>query len=400
MQGDVALETVNAFVTTFFTELANDGVIDRAMGMARYAVTARDDWWAPVLFTRLRTGEMWYRSGFAAPEDAFTLWPTISNAIRDRKCIPILGPALLERLIGTRRDLAVELARTYGLPIPVGERDLLSFVAQYRAVEQDPATVRRELLSLLVEQVRRRFGDELPAALTNPPDPNAAPDDLIALLHQALAHAAKQEKDDEPHTLLAKLPFKLFITTNPDHVLEDALSKNRKNPPVVESNSWSLEPNQGASIFDTDQNYDPSIDRPYVYHFFGRAELEDSVAITQDQFLDSLISASRIKAVPDKVRSALVRNSLLFLGFRHDDWAFRTLFRFITKLEGALQLRSHKHVAVQLDPEDQPFDDPRIAQRYLSNYLGREQIKLYMGRVDEFIRLLSEQVHQPIQPGQ
>lgn len=395
MQGDVSLETVNAFVAEFFDQLANDGVIDRAMSMARSAVGARADWWAPVLLTRLRTGELWYRSGFAAPEAGFTLWPALRDAIRERKCTPILGPALLERLIGPRRDLAVELAQRYNLPTPLGERDLLAFIAQYRAVEQSPESVRRDLLFLLVEQVRRRFGDQLPPALSTPPDPNAQPEVLVALVRDALVFAASQEKDDEPHALLARLPFPLFVTANPDSVLEDALTNYRKEPPVVESNSWSLERNQGASIFDTDKNYRPSFDRPFVYHFFGRAEEEDSVAITQDQFLDSLISAARIKAVPDPVRAALTRNTLLFLGFQHDDWAFRTLFRFINKLEGGSLLRKRKHVAVQLDPDDQTFDDPRIAQRYLARYLGEEQITLYWGRVDEFIRQLTDQVNAP-----
>jgi len=191
---------------------------------------------------------------------------------------------------------------------------------------------------------------------------------------------------------LATLPFSTFVTANPDTVLERALARHRKEPAVVESNSWSGENAQGASIFDVDKTYRPSFDRPFIYHFFGRAAEDDSVAITQDQYLDSLISASRIKAVPDPVRAALSRNTLLFLGFQHEDWSFRTLFRYINKLEGRSISRNRKHVAVQLDPEDQPFDDPRIAQRYLARYFGDEQITLYWGRVDDFIRELTTQV--------
>ncbi len=397
MQGDVSLDTVNLFMAVFFEQLAVDGVIDRAMSLARFAVAGRHDWWAPVLLTRLRSGELWYRSGFAAPEAAFTLWPALRDAIRDRKCTPILGPALLERLIGPRRDLAVQLAQRYNLPTPAGERDLLAFVAQYRAVEQSPDSVKRDLLFLLVEQVRRRFGDRLPEALRPPADPadeaNAEPETLVALVRDALQFAAAQEEGGEPHALLAALPLSIYVTANPDSVLEQALTGARKNPPVVESNTWSLERTQGASIFDTDKDYRPSFDRPFVYHFFGRASEEDSVAITQDQYIDSLISASRIKAVPDPVRAALTRNTLLFLGFQHDDWSFRTLFRFINKLEGGSLLRKRKHVAVQLDPDDQQFDDPRIAQRYLARYFGDEQITLYWGSVGDFIRQLTDEVN-------
>lgn len=396
MQGDVTLQTVNLFLPAFFQHLAEDGVIDRAMSLARFAVASRDDWWVPVLLTRLRSGELWYRSGFAAPEAGFALWPALCGAIRERKCTPILGPALMERLIGPRRDLAVELARQYNLPIPLGERDLLAFVTQYRAVEQSPESVRRDVLLLLVQQVRRRFGDQLPDALRQAGDgsdeQNAEPGVLLALVREALEFAAAQEQEDEPHALLATLPFSTFVTANPDTVLERALARHRKEPAVVESNSWSGENAQGASIFDVDKTYRPSFDRPFIYHFFGRAAEDDSVAITQDQYLDSLISASRIKAVPDPVRAALSRNTLLFLGFQHEDWSFRTLFRYINKLEGRSISRNRKHVAVQLDPEDQPFDDPRIAQRYLARYFGDEQITLYWGRVDDFIRELTTQV--------
>jgi hypothetical protein len=59
------------------------------------------------------------------------------------------------------------------------------------------------------------------------------------------------------------------------------------------------------------------------------------------------------------------------------------LFRYINKLEGVRSPQS-QHVAVQLDPEDQPFDDPRIAQ-LPARYFG-DEITLYWGRVDDFPR--------------
>ena len=61
MQGDVFMDTVAAFMPTFFTELLRTGVIDQAAATARTAARNADrpDWWAPVLFHRLRDGRLW-----------------------------------------------------------------------------------------------------------------------------------------------------------------------------------------------------------------------------------------------------------------------------------------------------------------------------------------------------
>ena len=64
MQGDISMETVSRFMPKFFHELQRDGQIDRAMAAARGAVRDRHDWWAPTLFMRLRSGRIWYESGF------------------------------------------------------------------------------------------------------------------------------------------------------------------------------------------------------------------------------------------------------------------------------------------------------------------------------------------------
>ncbi|MGH9151934.1 MAG: CHAT domain-containing protein [Acidimicrobiales bacterium] len=59
MQGNVSMETVAAFMPTFFAELDRDGQIDRAAAVARGRVRDRPDWWMPVLFMRLRSGRLW-----------------------------------------------------------------------------------------------------------------------------------------------------------------------------------------------------------------------------------------------------------------------------------------------------------------------------------------------------
>ncbi|HEX9109444.1 MAG TPA: CHAT domain-containing protein [Longimicrobiales bacterium] len=59
MQTKVSLPTMAGFMPVFFRELMADGQIDRAAAVARRAVSARPDFWAPVLLTCLRSGRLW-----------------------------------------------------------------------------------------------------------------------------------------------------------------------------------------------------------------------------------------------------------------------------------------------------------------------------------------------------
>lgn len=59
MQGQLAMETAAIFTPTLFAALHKDGRIDRAVTEARAAVREHQDWWMPVLFTRLREGKIW-----------------------------------------------------------------------------------------------------------------------------------------------------------------------------------------------------------------------------------------------------------------------------------------------------------------------------------------------------
>jgi tetratricopeptide (TPR) repeat protein len=60
MQGNVTRKTANAFLTAFFGALRKDGIVDRAVAIARGAVSDRSDWWMPVLFSRLTKGRTYY----------------------------------------------------------------------------------------------------------------------------------------------------------------------------------------------------------------------------------------------------------------------------------------------------------------------------------------------------
>ena len=58
MQDNVYMETVAEFMPRFFKELSGDGLVERAMAVARADIQDREDWWVPVLFNRLREGSI------------------------------------------------------------------------------------------------------------------------------------------------------------------------------------------------------------------------------------------------------------------------------------------------------------------------------------------------------
>lgn len=61
MQGKLSIATNERLTPVLFRELLLDGTIDRAVNAARLAVEDRHDWWMPVLYTRLRDGQLWER---------------------------------------------------------------------------------------------------------------------------------------------------------------------------------------------------------------------------------------------------------------------------------------------------------------------------------------------------
>lgn len=144
------------------------------------------------------------------------------------------------------------------------------------------------------------------------------------------------------------------------------------------------------SIYETNPDYQPTVEQPLVYHLFGHVKLLDSIVLKEDDYFDYLIGVTSNKdAIPDDVRRALADTALLFLGFRLDDWDFRALFRSFMLSQGGRGRRSHyTHVAAQIDPEEGRNLNPDGARRYLQSYFQNDAISIYWGRVEDFVQAL------------
>jgi formylglycine-generating enzyme required for sulfatase activity len=75
MHGKVTMRTMETFLPVFFRELARDGVIDRALAVARARVLDRPDWWMPVLFSRLHDNRLLQPQSMARPFERLRFEP-------------------------------------------------------------------------------------------------------------------------------------------------------------------------------------------------------------------------------------------------------------------------------------------------------------------------------------
>jgi CHAT domain-containing protein/SIR2-like protein len=440
MQGNISKETVTQFMPEFFKAIHDGKAVDEATATARGAIRQRHDWWMPVLFMRLRGGHIWYvphMSSHSFP------WDRLADEIRDGECLPILGPGLTDAFIGSRRDVAMGLAEACGFPFSIHDREDLPQVAQFIAVDRrSPRFAPRRTLEYLCEEMLDRYGEELRQRLAEPranggeisdreqdrPENilqylNENPSDLelqdlMEMFDLLLEEVWRGRKDDpsEPHRFLASLPFDIYVTTNPDNLLDKALTNTRLpsnkayksdyKRPMVEMCRWNDSISRLPSSYQEEPNYWPDKSRPLVYHLFGRiskpepmvgrqaryADLLRTVVLTEDDYFDFLIGATSNKGlIPEAVRGALASRTLIFIGFRMDDWNFRVLFRSIMSQQGAGLLGDRStHVAVQIDPEEDRVQYPERARQYLEERFQRANISLFWGSAEDFIRKLYE----------
>lgn len=396
MQHDITMTTAVRFFTSFFSCLMESGEVDRAMAAARSSVQDRFDWWVPVLYMRLRTGRIWYLRGLGIGRPAFARWAALLGHIENQKCTPILGSGLVDPIVGSTRQIARRWAETHRFPMSVEEREDLPQVAQYLAVTEAQMFPRDELRSYLLRELLRRFPSQFPEGL------NAI--SLTDALNQVGQYVAAANTS-EPHLLLAQLGLPLYVLAKPDELMTGALRRLGRKPHVEvfewreESQPTATSPpvndrpvfNAAAATLES-RDY-PTQAEPLVYHLFGKLGDPNSIVLTEDDYFDYLIGVtSRRATIPPVVRRALTDSSLLFLGFRIDEWSFRVLFRSLLSQLGAARRDKYAHVAVQIDPAESRIVEPELARQYLEGYFGSFlKLNIYWGSLEEFLVDLRKQ---------
>jgi len=361
--------------------------------VARGTVRERPDWWMPVLFMRLKSGMLWYERGFVSDADRdYPNWDGLFADIDQGRSVLVLGPSLGEKLLGSTRDIARGWADKYAFPMAPQEREDLPQVAQYLAYSRNADFPLDQLRTHLKHEIVRRYRELLPEEMRDPANPRLRVDQLVLEVGRKL----RADEPRDAHRMLASLPITTFVTTNRDNLLEDALRDVGRQPEVVICRWRELDESQASewpkSVFDSEPEFQPSVERPLLFHVFGNMRHPDSVVLTEDDYFDFLVGVTRNQAnpntgIPPMVRRALAANGLVFLGFHVDDWDFRILFRGILRQQGSNASRRRANVAVQIEPSEGKMLEPRGARNYLQKYfLTNRAIATYWGTYEDFLQ--------------
>lgn len=279
-------------------------------------------------------------------------WDVLLPRIRGGYCTPFLGAAVNYGFL----PLGCEIAETWALDhkFPLKYKDDLAKVAQYLAVTRADYTYPKELI------LKKLDADQKPFDFND---------------------------DSEPLNVLAKLPFPVYVTTNYDHLLYTAVEHHGRSlgrEPAFELCKWNNSSKLQPNLFKRGSKFRPTAQTPVIYHLHGHRSVVDSIVLTEDDYLDFLVSMSNDinKFLPARIQEAITGSSVMFIGYSLADIDFRVLFRGLqSNLPAALKKLS---ITVQLPYED-ASPNKHAAEDYISRYFG-DGMRVYWGTAKEFAR--------------
>jgi hypothetical protein len=141
--------------------------------------------------------------------------------------------------------------------------------------------------------------------------------------------------------------------------------------------------NEKGESVPIDDFYDPNkLHVPYIYHVFGHEKQPESMVMTEDDHINFLINryltGEQYKGkkvnIPGFIDADIKNETVLFLGYRWQDWEFRTIFRWIVGVQDEDRekySRRKASVVVQFHPGPKElltdeFED--AACKYLQKY--------------------------------
>lgn len=376
MQDLVPIKTATEFSKSFYGSLIEHGQVDRASNAARASVmTARLPGAAiPVLFMRLRSGQLLGNRGLIVGSRGESFWETLLQNIGEKECTPFLGSGVTADMLPRPEELAHQLAAKFSYPFP--DHTSLPRVTQFIGTI-DNRRLRKQLLTVLVEQFRKRTG--LPAVKAG------MPQTLSQVIEAAdWAKTSLDLFESEIHHQLADLELPLYLTTNIDNFMALAL-KAKAGKVRREVVPW-----RDPSMQRRDLNPPASPEDPVVLHLFGTDADLLSMVVTEDDHLDYMarISHDHEFFLPVSVNERLASTTLLFLGYRMEDLDLKIIMRgLLTHLD--LQRWNMLHVAVQLESSQRDQAKEKEVIDYFQKYFSDARIDIYWGNTLQFMSDLS-----------
>jgi hypothetical protein len=282
-------------------------------------------------------------------------WERLAKQLHDGKCAPFLGAGAC----GGRLRLASELSREWAdeYNYPFSDRDDLARVMRYVTVTEEDSIYVKEMF------LDRHFRNFTPPDVTNP---------------------------NEPHGALARFPIPIYLTTNYDDSMAQALTNAGRTPRKVLC-PWYPDAPYAADSFDRP----PGVDLGVVYHLHGHSGVSSSLVLTEDDYIQFLIAlvedghrsrtdSTRLSLLPPTVQESLSTLPLLFVGYSLRDWTFQVLLQGI--LRALPPTHQRRHVSVQLLPMDPNAGaaERERAERYLDRYFDGLKISVHWGSAEDF----------------
>ena len=386
MQDFVTVTTARKLGTTFYKQLLAHGQVDQALNEARSTLLSSDrpDAAVPVLFMRLKSGQLWgeetdVRGQILGSQNPRIFWSGLLRMLQSGKCTPIIGPRVHGRWLPTPEDIARTWSKIHEYPF--ADNDALARVSQYMASNQGEDFPRYEIIDTLMQTLEARLPEEL-----RPEGPCCT---LTEMVQAAKWTNLTADDPNEVHQVLANLNLPLYLTTNPDSFMFEALTAQGKSP-TREICRWNRDLEYLPSLFEDDPDYIPTPEAPLVYHLFGNDEEVNSLVLTEDNYLDFLVKVSaETDRMPNYIRGAMASSSLMFIGYNLYDWEFRVVLRGLVATLN--QRRRFKHVAVQMEFDEAGEADPAAVQNFLQQYFQDAEINVFWGNAQQFIAELREQ---------
>jgi SIR2-like domain/TIR domain len=305
------------------------------------------------------------------PSNEFDYWDNLLIAIAEKKCIPFIGERGIDifnqeddAAFITNQELAEEWAKKYSYPME--DIHNLSKVAQYleinRGSEFPQTTIRNKLRQVRSPDFTNKY---------------------INCLHAVLASF--------------KLP--IYITTNYDLFMEEAL-KSINIIPVSECCKWNDKLIKASEIGSmptefgkkTRNKYKPTSTKPLIYHFHGSINYPPSLVLTEGNYFEFVINMNNRDdekdMLPTILRKELPNSSLLFLGYDLDDLNFRSIFQGALSFLKTIGKSQNSIAVIQIPQVEDEIRKQRIVN-YLKEYTQNLfDLVIYWGTLEEFVKEL------------
>jgi hypothetical protein len=285
-------------------------------------------------------------------------WEILLGRIESKTCTPFIGAGASVPILPLGSQLAYEWAAKFKYPL--SDPGDLAKVAQFVAVDMEDGIYPKEKIQ---EDFQKK----------------SLPD--FADIYQ-------------PHRLLADLELPIYLTSNYDNFMIEAL-KHLGKKPKLEICCWNDSIKSLKESAFSDEDFVPSHTTPVVYHLHGHIDWPQSMVLTEEDYLEFLVrfsSEKRLQFLPTDIRNAFAHSSLLFVGYSLADWNFRVLFRSVMEVLGGT--RGRKSIAVQFKPPAIDNSEKALekARAYLNKYYSHihEKIKIsvFWGEARDFSKEL------------